>query len=151
MSYDNCWLVETFMAEFSHLPFGRYFLCDSCTKLVFVLFCCCCCCCRRYCCCCCCCFVFVFGGMVGGGGMAGPASFSYTPRASFSGQFLIKSPVLNLVRNHSCMIDDSWVRSLSYAPHASFSQELLLIIIHKFSIALFPAERAQRTCSHTCT
>ena len=26
-----------------------------------------------------------------------------------------------------------------------------IIIIHKFSIALFPAERAQRACSHTCT
>ena len=23
--------------------------------------------------------------------------------------------------------------------------------MHKFSIALFPAERAQRACSHTCT
>ena len=28
---------------------------------------------------------------------------------------------------------------------------LIIIIIHKFSIALFPAERAQRACSHTCT
>ena len=27
----------------------------------------------------------------------------------------------------------------------------LIIIIHKFSIALFPAERAHRACSHTCT
>ena len=27
----------------------------------------------------------------------------------------------------------------------------IIIIIHKFSIALFPAERAQRACSHTCT
>ena len=27
----------------------------------------------------------------------------------------------------------------------------LIIIIHKFSIALFPAERAQHACSHTCT
>ena len=26
-----------------------------------------------------------------------------------------------------------------------------IIIIHKFSTALFPAERAQRACSHTCT
>ena len=25
-----------------------------------------------------------------------------------------------------------------------------IIIIHKFSIALFPTERAQRACSHTC-
>ena len=24
------------------------------------------------------------------------------------------------------------------------------LIIHKFSVALFPAERAQRACSHTC-
>ena len=28
---------------------------------------------------------------------------------------------------------------------------IIIIIIHKFSIALFPAERAQRACSHTCT
>ena len=26
----------------------------------------------------------------------------------------------------------------------------IIIIIHKFYIALFPAERAQRACSHTC-
>ena len=30
-------------------------------------------------------------------------------------------------------------------------QDNNIIIIHKFSIALFPAERAQRACSHTCT
>ena len=29
--------------------------------------------------------------------------------------------------------------------------DYIIIIIHKFSIALFPAERAQRACSHTCT
>ena len=28
---------------------------------------------------------------------------------------------------------------------------IIIIIIHAFSIALFPAERAQRACSHTCT
>ena len=28
---------------------------------------------------------------------------------------------------------------------------IIITIIHKFSIALFPAERAQRACSHTCT
>ena len=27
----------------------------------------------------------------------------------------------------------------------------IIIIIHTFSIALFPAERAQSACSHTCT
>ena len=28
---------------------------------------------------------------------------------------------------------------------------IIIIIIRKFSIVLFPAERAQRACSHTCT
>ena len=28
---------------------------------------------------------------------------------------------------------------------------IIIKIIHAFSIALFPAERAQRACSHTCT
>ena len=32
-----------------------------------------------------------------------------------------------------------------------FIMMIIIIIIHKFSIALFPAERAQRACSHTCT
>ena len=32
-----------------------------------------------------------------------------------------------------------------------FSWFGLVIIMHKFSIALFPAEQAQRACSHTCT
>ena len=28
---------------------------------------------------------------------------------------------------------------------------IIIIIIHKFSIVLFPTEQAQRACSHTCT
>ena len=32
-----------------------------------------------------------------------------------------------------------------------FMAVIIIKIIHTFSIALFPAERAQRACSHTCT
>ena len=30
-------------------------------------------------------------------------------------------------------------------------QLIIIIIIHTFSMVLFPAERAQRACSHTCS
>ena len=43
--------------------------------------------------------------------------------------------------------------SLKYVAYCALGSVLMLIIIiiHKFSIALFPAELAQRACSHTCT
>ena len=38
-----------------------------------------------------------------------------------------------------------------YQPSLNYDSLIIIItIIHKFSIALFPAERAQRACSHTC-
>ena len=53
----------------------------------------------------------------------------------FSGQFLIKSPVLNLVRIHLYKLDVSLVRSLSYKPHASFSQQFFLQSIVHFVVS----------------
>ena len=41
---------------------------------------------------------------------------------------------------------------LSTSNECGFTALLYItIIIRKFSIALFPAERAQHACSHTCT
>ena len=46
--------------------------------------------------------------------------------------------------------------SCGSAPNSSLAcdsftlEQYIIIIIHNFSIALFPTERAQRACSHTC-
>ena len=55
-----------------------------------------------------------------------------------------------MLESLSCYVLDM-LESLSSHVLDKLDSVIELIIIHKFSIALFPTERAQRACSHTCT
>ena len=55
------------------------------------------------------------------------------------------------VHDPTCLFSYFYSTRLTAKIYQSTFLQLYIIIIHKFSIALFPAERAQRACSHTCT
>ena len=63
-----------------------------------------------------------------------------------------KRALFDVLRLHSRL--EQMTRNTFFMIFDSKIQPILLIIkiiIHKFSIVLFTAERAQRACSHTCT